>query len=230
MELLRIANGELAFGEDKILDKADLSVQTGERICLVGRNGAGKSTLMKVLMGLQNLDDGQILKSSTMQLAMLEQDPPESSDSTVFDYVAQGVKENAELIRRYHGLIHLISEEPSEKNLNKLSKVQDELEQAGAWQDEQRIEQAMSTLSLNPDAKICDLSGGWLRKLALARALVKQPKLLVLDEPTQGLDQANRSLILQYLTKIAELKVSTIVMVSHRVDEHLPLFSQVIKF
>ena len=85
MELLRIANGELAFGEDKILNKADLSVQTGERICLVGRNGAGKSTLMKILMGLQNLDDGQILKSSTMQLAMLEQDPPESSDSSVFE-------------------------------------------------------------------------------------------------------------------------------------------------
>ena len=80
MELLRIANAELAFGEEKILDKAELSVQTGERICLVGRNGAGKSTLMKILMGKQTLDDGQILKSSTMKMAMLEQDPPESSD------------------------------------------------------------------------------------------------------------------------------------------------------
>jgi ATP-binding cassette subfamily F protein uup len=166
MELLRIANGELAFGTDKILDKADLSVQTGERICLVGRNGAGKSTLMKVLMGFQNLDDGQILKSSTMLMAMLEQDPPESSDVNVFDYVAQGVKENADLITRYHSLIHIIGEDPSEKNLNKLAKVQDELEQANAWQDEQRIEQVMSTLSLDGDAKISDLSGGWLRKVA----------------------------------------------------------------
>ena len=86
MELLRIANGELAFGEDKILEKAELSVQTGERICLVGRNGAGKSTLMKILMGIQNLDDGQILKSNTMQMAMLEQDPPESSEQSVFDH------------------------------------------------------------------------------------------------------------------------------------------------
>lgn len=211
MELLRIANGELAFGEDKILDKADLSVQTGERICLVGRNGAGKSTLMKVLMGLQNLDDGQILKSSTMQLAMLEQDPPESSDSTVFDYVAQGVKENAELIRRYHGLIHLISEDPSEKNLNKLSKVQDELEQAGAWQDEQRIEQAMSTLSLNPDSKICDLSGGWLRKLALAKALVTNPDILLLDEPTNHLDIESVLWLEQFLKDFA----GTIIFISH---------------
>jgi len=211
MELLRIANGELAFGTDKILDKADLSVQTGERICLVGRNGAGKSTLMKVLMGLQNLDDGQILKSNTMQLAMLEQDPPESSDISVFDFVAQGVKENAELLSRYHGLIHLIGEDPSEKNLNKLAKVQDELEQAGAWQDEQRIEQVMSTLSLNPDAKICDLSGGWLRKLALAKALVTSPDILLLDEPTNHLDIAS----VLWLEKFLKDFAGTIIFISH---------------
>jgi len=211
MELLRIANGELAFGEDKVLNKADLSVQTGERICLVGRNGAGKSTLMKILMGLQNLDDGQILKSSTMQLAMLEQDPPESSDSSVFSYVAQGVSENADLLSRYHGLIHLIGEDPSEKNLNKLAKVQDELEQADAWQDEQRIEQAMSTLSLNPDAKISDLSGGWLRKLALAKALVTNPDILLLDEPTNHLDIES----VLWLEKFLKDFGGTIIFISH---------------
>ena len=211
MELLRIANGELAFGEDKILNKADLSVQTGERICLVGRNGAGKSTLMKILMGLQGLDDGQILKSSTMQMAMLEQDPPESSDISVFDYVAEGVKENAELIRRYHALIHLIGEDPSEKNLNKLSRVQDDLEQANAWQDEQRIELAMSTLSLDPDAKICDLSGGWLRKVALAKALVTSPDILLLDEPTNHLDIESVLWLEQFLKDFA----GTIIFISH---------------
>ena len=211
MELLRIANGELAFGEDKILDKAELSVQTGERICLVGRNGAGKSTLMKILMGLQGLDDGQILKSSTMQMAMLEQDPPESSDITVFDYVAEGVKENAELIRRYHALIHLIGEDPSEKNLNKLSRVQDDLEQANAWQDEQRIELAMSTLSLDPDARICDLSGGWLRKVALAKALVTSPDILLLDEPTNHLDIESVLWLEQFLKEFA----GTIIFISH---------------
>ncbi|KGJ86637.1 ATP-binding cassette ATPase Uup [Colwellia psychrerythraea] len=211
MELLRIANGELAFGEDKILDKAELSVQTGERICLVGRNGAGKSTLMKILMGLQGLDDGQILKSSTMQMAMLEQDPPESSDTSVFDYVAEGVKENAELIRRYHALIHLISEDPSEKNLNKLSRVQDDLEQANAWQDEQRIELAMSTLSLDPDAQICDLSGGWLRKVALAKALVTSPDILLLDEPTNHLDIESVLWLEQFLKDFA----GTIIFISH---------------
>jgi len=211
MELLRIANAELAFGEEKILDKAELSVQTGERICLVGRNGAGKSTLMKILMGKQNLDDGQILKSSTMKMAMLEQDPPESSDTSVFDYVAQGVAENADIIRRYHSLIHDVTEDPSEANLNKLSKVQDQLEQANAWQDEQRIEQAMSTLSLNADDKISDLSGGWLRKLALAKALVTQPDILLLDEPTNHLDIES----VLWLEKFLKDFAGTIIFISH---------------
>jgi len=211
MELLRIANGELAFGTDKILDKADLSIQTGERICLVGRNGAGKSTLMKVLMGFQNLDDGQILKSNTMLMSMLEQDPPESSEVNVFDYVAQGVKENADLISRYHSLIHLIGEDPSEKNLNKLANVQDELEQANAWQDEQRIEQVMSTLLLDAEAKISDLSGGWLRKVALAKALVTNPDILLLDEPTNHLDIAS----VLWLEKFLKDFTGTIIFISH---------------
>jgi len=211
MELLRIANGELAFGEDKILNKADLSVQTGERICLVGRNGAGKSTLMKILMDLQGLDDGQILKSSTMKMSMLEQDPPESSDITVFDYVAEGVKENAELIRRYHALIHLIGEDPSDKNLNKLANVQEELEKANAWLDEQRIDQAMTTLSLDADARICDLSGGWLRKVALAKALVTSPDILLLDEPTNHLDIESVLWLEQFLKDFA----GTIIFISH---------------
>ncbi len=211
MELIRISQGELAFGEDKVLDKADLSVQTGERICLVGRNGAGKSTLMKVLMGLQTLDDGQVLKSSTMQVAMLEQDPPESSDISVFDYIAQGVKENADLIKRYHAIIHDVTEDPSEKNLTKLSNVQEQLELANAWQDEQLIEQVMTTLALNPDDKICDLSGGWLRKLALAKALVTAPDILLLDEPTNHLDIKSVLWLESFLKDFA----GTILFISH---------------
>ena len=211
MELIRISQGELAFGEDKVLDKADLSIQTGERICLVGRNGAGKSTLMKVLMGFQILDDGQVLKSSTMQVAMLEQDPPESSDISVFDYIAQGVKENADLIKRYHVTIQDVTDDPSEENLTKLSRVQEQLELANAWQDEQRIETVMTTLALNADDKICDLSGGWLRKLALAKALVTAPDILLLDEPTNHLDIKSVLWLETFLKDFA----GTILFISH---------------
>lgn len=211
MELIRITDGELAFGEDKILDKTELRINTGERVCLVGRNGAGKSSLLKVLMGKQNLDDGQLGFSNSIQLGMLEQDPPESCDLSIFDFVAQGVKENAELISKYHHLIHVITEDPSEENLNKLSNVQQELEQANAWQDEQRIEQVLSTLQLDADGRVSDLSGGWLRKLALAKALVTNPDVLLLDEPTNHLDISS----VLWLEKFLKDFSGTIVFISH---------------
>jgi len=211
MELIRIAQGELAFGEDSILDKANLTVKTGERVCLVGKNGAGKSSLMKVLMGKQNLDDGQILMSSNIKLSMLEQDPPESSDMSVFDYVAQGVAENAELIKKYHHLIHIIGEDPSENNLNKLANAQQQLDQANAWQDEQRIDKVLTTLALEADKKINGLSGGWLRKLALAKALVSEPDVLLLDEPTNHLDISSVLWLEQFLKDFK----GTIIFISH---------------
>lgn len=211
MELIRISQGELAFGEDSILDKADLTVKTGERVCLVGRNGAGKSSLLKVLNGMQKLDDGQLLMSNNIKLAMLEQDPPESCDMTVFDYVAQGVKENAELIRQYHHMITLIGEDPSEDNLNKLSEVQQQLDQANAWQDEQRIDKALTTLKLEAEKMVADLSGGWLRKLALAKALVLEPDVLLLDEPTNHLDISSVLWLEQFLKDFQ----GTIVFISH---------------
>lgn len=211
MELIRISQGELAFGEGSILDKAELTIKTGERVCLVGRNGAGKSSLMKVLMGKQLLDDGQLLISNNVQLAMLEQDPPESCAMSVFDYVAQGVKENAELIKRYHDIIHLITEDPSERNLNKLANVQQQLDQANAWQDEQRIDKVITLLALDPDKMVSDLSGGWLRKLALAKALVLEPDVLLLDEPTNHLDITSVLWLEQFLKDYK----GTIIFISH---------------
>jgi len=211
MELIRISRGELAFGEDSILDKADLQINTGERVCLVGRNGAGKSSLLKVLMGLQHLDDGQMLMSNDIRIAMLEQDPPESCDMQVFDYVAQGVAQNAKLLTDYHSVTNDIAKDPSEENLTKLANIQAELEQKNAWQDEQRIEQVLSKLSLDANKSVSDLSGGWLRKLALAKALVSDPNLLLLDEPTNHLDIES----VLWLEKFLKDYSGTIVFISH---------------
>ncbi|WP_448248801.1 ATP-binding cassette ATPase Uup [Thalassotalea agariperforans] len=211
MELIRVAQAELAFGEDHILNKSDLSVSQGERVCLVGKNGAGKSSLLKVLMGRQQLDDGSLLISGNVRLGILEQDPPESFESSVFDYVAQGVEKNAKLLQQYHHLISLITEDPSEKNLEALSDVQQKLEQANAWADEQRISQVLSTLNLNPDDNIQDLSGGWLRKLALAKTLVTEPNVLLLDEPTNHLDIASVLWLEQFLKNYN----GTIIFISH---------------
>ncbi|WP_371372285.1 ABC transporter ATP-binding protein [Thalassotalea aquiviva] len=188
MELIRITNGELAFGEGKILDNAELRIKQGERLCLVGKNGAGKSSLLKILNSQQLLDDGSFVVSNNVQIAMLAQDPPKSIDQTIFDYVAKGLKANGELIKAYHDIVNLVAEDPSATNLEVMANVQTQLEQNNAWDDEQRIEQVLSKLSLNADQNINELSGGWLRKVALAQALVTNPDVLLLDEPTNHLD------------------------------------------
>jgi len=211
MELIRITQAELAFGNEKILDKTEFRIKQGERVCLVGRNGAGKSSLMRILMREQNLDDGQLAFSNSIRLGMLEQDPPEACDLTVFGYVSQGLAENAKLLQDYHHLINQVSLTPDEKTLEKLADVQQAIEQANAWEDEQRIEQVLSTLKLSADANVADLSGGWLRKVALAKALVTAPDVLLLDEPTNHLD-INSVL---WLEKFLKNFTGTIVFISH---------------
>ncbi|REL29537.1 ATP-binding cassette ATPase Uup [Thalassotalea euphylliae] len=211
MELIRITNAELAFGDAKILDDAELRINQGERVCLVGRNGAGKSSLLKIVSGRQQLDDGQLTFSNDIRIAMLEQDPPQTCDKTVFDYVSEGLHANAELIKQYHHLVTLVAEQPNEKNLDALANVQQQLEQANAWQDEQRIEQVLSTLALDADKTVDQLSGGWLRKLALAKALVTNPDVLLLDEPTNHLDIDSVLWLEQFLKNFA----GTIVFISH---------------
>jgi len=206
-----MTNAELAFGEAKILDDANLQINQGERVCLVGKNGTGKSSLLKVIHGQRQLDDGQMIYNNNIKVAMLAQDPPESCEQSIFEYVSSGLKENAVLIQKYHELINLISVDPSDKNLERLSNVQQELEQANAWQDEQRIEQVLTILSLQADQKVSDLSGGWLRKLALAQALVTNPDVLLLDEPTNHLDIKSVLWLEGFLKDFA----GTIVFISH---------------
>ncbi|MDG2393636.1 MAG: ATP-binding cassette domain-containing protein, partial [Thalassotalea sp.] len=211
MELIRITNAELAFGEDKILANTEFRIQTGERLCLVGRNGAGKSSLMKIINGMQNLDDGQMVFTNNIKVAMLAQDPPKSEDTTVFDYVALGLEINGKLIRQYHEILNIVVEDPSEQNLEKMSKIQEKLEQNNAWEDEQRIEQVLSKLQLKPDQSIKELSGGWLRKVALAQTLVTNPDVLLLDEPTNHLDITS----VLWLENFLKNYHGTIIFISH---------------
>lgn len=211
MELIRITDAELAYGEAHILYQTEFRVSKGERVCLVGRNGAGKSSLLKILSGQQGLDDGQMVISNNVKIAMLAQDPPQSCGESVFDYVAQGISDNAELLKRYHQQLHLIESDASESNMTKLSELSNQLDQANAWADEQRIEQVLSKLQLNADQNVSDLSGGWLRKLALAKALVTNPDVLLLDEPTNHLDIDS----VLWLENFLKSYTGTIVFISH---------------
>lgn len=188
MDLVRIVDAQLSYGMTPLLDRAEFKVSSGERVCIVGRNGAGKSTLMQVIEGTIPLDSGEINRVNGIKIARLEQDPPKNISSTVYDYIAGGLPEVAKLLSAFHELSHLVAESPTDANLNKLDQLQSKLDSAEAWQYETQINLVMSRLALDGDTNLSSLSGGWLRKVALARALVRSPDLLLLDEPTNHLD------------------------------------------
>lgn len=188
MALISLTNGYLSFSDHPLLDHTDLHIEAGERVCLVGRNGAGKSTLMKILSGEVIMDDGRLQFEKDIVVSRLEQDPPRHAEGNVFDYVAEGIEHLAELLKDYHRISLQLEKEYSENALNQLAQVQAKLDHANGWRFESKIKEVLAKLALNPDTLLSELSGGWLRKAALARALVCQPDVLLLDEPTNHLD------------------------------------------
>ncbi|WP_372384159.1 ABC transporter ATP-binding protein [Vibrio sp. BS-M-Sm-2] len=211
MALLTIHNGQLAFGDHPLLDRADFALQENERVCLVGRNGAGKSTLMKILSGNIIMDDGKMQITQDVVVSRLEQDPPRNEEGTVYDYVAGGLAEIGEQLKIYHDLLDLIGTDPSEKNLNRLTRVQEQLDHANAWRFEDRVSNVLAALKLTAETKLTDLSGGWQRKAALARALVCDPDVLLLDEPTNHLDVAT----IEWLEGFLKDFRGSIIFISH---------------
>ncbi|AHK20693.1 ABC transporter ATP-binding protein [Yersinia similis] len=188
MSLISMSGAWLSFSDAPLLDNTELHIEANERVCLVGRNGAGKSTLLKILSKEVPLDDGRIIYEQDLIVARLQQDPPRNVAGTVFDFVAEGVQEQAEHLKAYHATLHQVELDPSEKNLNRLAALQEILDHQGLWQLDSRIQEVLVQLGLSADAELSSLSGGWLRKAALGRALVSSPKVLLLDEPTNHLD------------------------------------------
>ena len=211
MALLTIHNAQLAFGDHPLLDHADFALQENERVCLVGRNGAGKSTLMKVLSGEIVLDDGKMQITQDVVVSRLEQDPPRNEEGTVLDYVAGGLADIGEQLRIYQDQLDLVATDPSEQNINRLAKIQEQLEHSGAWRFEDRIKNVLAALKLDPHTKLTDLSGGWQRKAALAKALVCDPDVLLLDEPTNHLDVTT----IEWLETFLKDFRGSIVFISH---------------
>jgi ATP-binding cassette subfamily F protein uup len=188
MSLISMSGAWLSFSDAPLLDNTELHIEPNERVCLVGRNGAGKSTLLKILNRDIPLDDGRIVYEQDLIVARLQQDPPRNVAGTVFDFVAEGVAEQAEHIKAYHTISQLVGTDPSEKNLNRMAAVMEILDHQGLWQLDSRIHEVLEQLGLDGEAELSSLSGGWLRKAALGRALVSSPKVLLLDEPTNHLD------------------------------------------
>ncbi len=211
MSLISMSGAWLSFSDSPLLDNTELHIEPNERVCLVGRNGAGKSTLMKILNREVPLDDGRIVYEQDLIVARLQQDPPRNVAGTVFDFVSEGVFEQAEHLKAYHAISHLVETDPSEKNMNKLAQVMEILDHQGLWQLDSRINEVLLKLGLDADTELKSLSGGWLRKAALGRALVSAPQILLLDEPTNHLDIESIAWLEDFLKEFQ----GSIIFISH---------------
>jgi len=188
MALIKLESACLAYGHVPLLDKVELQIDPGERVCLVGRNGAGKSTLMRVMEGEAELDDGALWKKPDLRVGILSQEVPQLDELSVYDVVADGLDKIGKVIADYHHVLHEMETDFSDALNNKLARLQDEIEAGDGWNLEQRITAVISKLELPEDVLMGSLSGGYKRRVMLARALVLDPELLLLDEPTNHLD------------------------------------------
>jgi len=211
MPLLTLDRVSVAYGHLPLLDESSLQIEPGERVCIIGRNGTGKSTLLNVLAGAVPPDAGRVWTQPDLGIGHLAQDAPFFDERPVFDVVADGVGDLANLVTAYHHAAVAVSESATAAHLERLGALQHELEQRNGWRLEQQVEVVLNRLGLPADASAATLSGGWRRRVLLARALAGQPGLLLLDEPTNHLDIEAMTWLESFLTTYA----GTVVFVTH---------------
>lgn len=207
MTLLALQSISFSIGQP-LLENVDLSIEAGERICVVGRNGAGKSTLLRIIGGELVPDDGRIQRSPGLRVARLEQEVPGELEGTVFSVVAAGLGELGACLTQYHSLAASMDGEQDEK---RFADLHSRIDAADAWDLERNVDAVLSRLQLDGTASFASMSGGLKRRVLLARALVIQPDILLLDEPTNHLDIA----AIAWLEELVRDFAGAVVFITH---------------
>jgi len=213
MPLITLQNVDFSVGGPLLLEKAELSIEPGERIALIGRNGAGKSTLLKLLSGDHKPDDGEVRVQQGVRVTRLEQEVPHGAAGSVFDVVADGLGELGQWLAEFHHLSHA-----EVFDGEALGNVQAKIDAANGWGLDQRVSETLTKLDLDGEAEFGRLSGGMKRRLMIARAMMTRPRLLILDEPTAGVDIEIRRDMWRVLKEI-NAAGTTIILTTHYLEE-----------
>jgi len=211
MALLTLREASLSFGGPLLLDHASLTIEQGERIALLGRNGTGKSSLLKVIAGQIPLDDGELSRVQNLSWAYLSQEVPTTATASVFDTIAEGLGEIGSKLSEFQHISQALAEHHDDKLLEKMGRVQHELDELGAWQLDQRVTTMLTRMKLDGQATMDQLSGGMRRRVWLARELIREPDLLLLDEPTNHLDIVN----IEWMEEFLHSYKGTLLFISH---------------
>jgi len=208
MPLLTLKNIHLAYGTHVLLDSESLTIDAGDKIGLLGRNGVGKSSLLKIINAEHKPDSGERWLQPGSKVAYLDQELPAQTQDTVYQYVSGGLDDIGQLLSDYH---QLTVESSTSPDMNQLSRLQQQIDACDGWKIQNKVETVISQLELPADSTMASLSGGWRRRVALARALVTGPDILLLDEPTNHLDIP----AIEWLEKLLTDFRGAIVLITH---------------
>ncbi len=204
MPLITLDNISLRFSEKVILDEINATIHKGDKIGLIGRNGEGKSTFLKVLAGTVTADDGDLKIQNGTRISYLEQQPPEDNSNTLFNIVAHGLGDSGKIISKYHDAL-------KDNNISESSRLQEQIESQDLWPYLHKIETILNRFKLSADTSLSTLSGGWKRRVMLAKAIVQEPDILLLDEPTNHMDIT----AIQDIEKMLKDYHGTLILISH---------------